>query len=125
MAAVHNTSLTPIPAGRTGAARRELLIFFVLVVFFTAIAYWLMLGLHWPDYLLLWTPAISSIIARLLLRIGFNDISFRFKGKYILIRFVDGCADTLACEWISLRSGMDIWPCAVFSSKQHHSEAAS
>ncbi len=67
--------------GRVVQARRELLVFFAILIPLTAVAYTMMFAAHLPDFLLLWTPAISAIVARFILRLGFSDVSFRFGGK--------------------------------------------
>lgn len=68
-------------------ARRGLLIYFAVVVVGSGTLEWLLiragdsirnhLGLV---LLLMWTPAIASVVARLALREGFGDVSFRFGG---------------------------------------------
>jgi membrane protease YdiL (CAAX protease family) len=69
------------------AARRGLAIYFALVVVLsgTIEAIWIMnpqmVILVLP---LMWSPAVASVIARLALREGFSDVSFRFGGRRTL-----------------------------------------
>jgi membrane protease YdiL (CAAX protease family) len=73
---------------RTTQARRGLLIFFALLIPFSALFEWLLVtrGLVWVAPLM-WTPAAASIVARLALGEGFGDVSFRLgrgSGKALL-----------------------------------------
>jgi uncharacterized protein len=67
------------------AARRGLAIYFALVVVLSGAieAYIIMnpelFGTLWV-LALMWSPALASVIARLVLREGFSDVSFRFGG---------------------------------------------
>jgi membrane protease YdiL (CAAX protease family) len=69
------------------AARRGLVVFFAIVVVLSGSieAYWIMnptmVILVFP---LMWSPAVASVIARLVLREGFSDVSFRFGGRRTL-----------------------------------------
>lgn len=71
--------------GTVQSARRGLLVFFTFLIPLTALSYILALTVT-PVYglLLMWVPGISSILARILLREGFADISLRFGGKRTL-----------------------------------------
>jgi uncharacterized protein len=67
------------------AARRGLVIYFALVVVISGAieAYIIMnpelFGTLWV-LALMWSPALASVIARLILKEGFSDVSFRFGG---------------------------------------------
>jgi membrane protease YdiL (CAAX protease family) len=63
-------------------ARRGLAIYFVVLVPLTAVFETLMIlgNLSWV-WALMWTPAIASVVARLVLREGFADVSFRIDGS--------------------------------------------
>jgi membrane protease YdiL (CAAX protease family) len=63
-------------------ARRGLAIYFVVLVSLTAVFETLMIlgNLSWV-WALMWTPAIASVVARLVLREGFADVSFRIGGS--------------------------------------------
>jgi membrane protease YdiL (CAAX protease family) len=70
-----------------GEARRGLVIYFLLVAIGSAFFEWRILrsGEHVGAnvqlvFALMWTPGIASIIARLVLREGFADVSFRWGG---------------------------------------------
>jgi membrane protease YdiL (CAAX protease family) len=63
-------------------ARRGLLIYFVVVAILTTIFDVLLINVS-PAWViaLMWSPAVASIIARLILHEGFADVSFRFGGS--------------------------------------------
>jgi uncharacterized protein len=63
-------------------ARRGLAIYFAVLVPLTAVFQALMIAgsLSW-FYALMWTPAVASVVARLALREGFADVSFRLGGR--------------------------------------------
>lgn len=63
-------------------ARRGLAIYFVVLVPLTAVFETLMIlgNLSWV-WALMWTPAAASVVARLVLREGFADVSFRIRGS--------------------------------------------
>lgn len=71
--------------GTVQSARRGLLLFFMFLIPLTALSYILALTVT-PVFglLLMWAPGISSILARLLLREGFADISLRFGSRRTL-----------------------------------------
>ena len=79
---------TPTTNERRDRARRGLLIYFAVLLPSTAVLEWLLLragdsirnhiGLVLP---LMWMPTLASIVARLALKEGFVDISFRFGGR--------------------------------------------
>ena len=61
-------------------AQRGLSIFFTLLIILAIPAYWLRLkGIN--QLAILFPPAIASIITRLILREGFQDVSFSFRGR--------------------------------------------
>jgi hypothetical protein len=69
------------------AARRGLAIYFALLVVISGSleAYYIfinpeLLGTLFALLALMWSPAVASVIARLVLREGFSDVSFRFGG---------------------------------------------
>lgn len=73
---------------RTHQARRGLFLFFALVIPFSALFEWLLItrGFIWVIPLM-WTPAVVSIVTRLVLHEGFGDVSFRLgrgSGKALL-----------------------------------------
>ena len=63
-------------------ARRGLIIYFAVLVPFSAVFEALMVrgNTSWV-WALMWTPAAASIVARLVLREGFGDVSFRVGGR--------------------------------------------
>ena len=68
-------------------ARKGLAIYFVVVIILTGLLEWLLLRAGDPIakhiglvYLLMWTPAIASFVARLILREGIRDVSFKLRG---------------------------------------------
>lgn len=66
---------------RVRSARRGLILFFALLIPLSAVGSWLtFLNGKWI-ILLMWTPALASIISRLVLREGIADISLRFGGR--------------------------------------------
>ncbi|MDN4618119.1 hypothetical protein QCD85_08420 [Paenibacillus sp. PsM32] len=63
-------------------SRKGLVVFFAWLVPLTFLSY--ILALHVSPIfglLLMWSPGLSSVLTRLLLREGFADISFRFRGN--------------------------------------------
>ncbi len=83
------------------AARRGLAIYFALVVVISGAieAYIIMnpglFGTLWV-LALMWSPALASVIARLVLREGFSDVSFRFGGLRTLPWYALGLGLPLA-----------------------------
>jgi hypothetical protein len=78
-------ALSPPDLQRT--ARRGLAIYFALVVVISGSlqAYYIfinpeLLGTTFGLLALMWSPAVASVIARLVLGEGFSDVSFRFGG---------------------------------------------
>ena len=76
----------PVPA-RADEARRGLLVFFALVALGSGVFQGLLLRSGkpigespWLVYGLMWTPGFASIVARLVFREGFRDVSFRLGG---------------------------------------------
>src|SRR5262245_13404104 len=65
-----------------GAGRRGLAIYFAVLVPLSAVFQAPMLtdSLSWV-WALMWTPAAASVVARVVLREGFADISFRLGGR--------------------------------------------
>jgi CAAX protease family protein len=63
-------------------ARHGLAVYFAVLVPLTAVFEALMIGgsLSW-FWALMWTPALASVVARLVLREGFADVSFRLGGR--------------------------------------------
>ena len=84
------------------AARRGLAIYFALVVVISGCleAYYIinreLLGTLFGLLALMWSPAVVSVIARLVLREGFSDVSFRFGGLRILPWYALGLGVPLA-----------------------------
>lgn len=75
----------PLPAAERDIclqARRGLAIYFAFVVPLSAAFEMLMIldSLSW-FWALMWTPAAASVVARLILREGFADVSFRIGGR--------------------------------------------
>ena len=63
-------------------ARRGLIIYFAILVPLSAVFEALMIeGSSSWVWALMWTPAASSVVARLVLREGFGDVSFRVGGR--------------------------------------------
>lgn len=79
------TMPTPPLDGRTQRnARRGLAIYFAIVVVLSAAIEGFVIGNPSMDGLiavLMFVPAIASVVARLALREGFSDVSFRFGGR--------------------------------------------
>lgn len=83
-----NGRMTP-PGPDARAARRSLLVFACALVPLTALADWVVLrtGKNLAELsalyplALMWTPFTASLVARLLLREGFSDVSFRWGGR--------------------------------------------
>src|SRR5215218_4357327 len=84
------------------AARRWLAVFFVIVVVLSgAIEAYIIMN---PEFFgtllgvlaLMWSPALASVIARLVLREGFSDVSFRFGGLRTLPWYALGLGVPLA-----------------------------
>ncbi len=76
----------PSPA-RADSARKGLLVFFALVALGSGVFQGLLLRSGkpigespWLVYGLMWTPGIASVVARLVFREGFRDVSFRLGG---------------------------------------------
>lgn len=63
-------------------ARKGLFIYFAILIPLSVLFEWLMIkgNLSWV-YALMWTPAAASVAARLMLREGFQDVSFRVGGR--------------------------------------------
>ena len=79
----------PVPAvpPRADEARKGLLVFFALVALGSGVFQGLILRSGkpigespWLVYALMWTPGVASLVARLVLREGFRDVSFRIGG---------------------------------------------
>ena len=71
------------PPDLRSAARRGLAIYFALLVPLTAVfeAIVIITGdMSWI-WALMWSPAVASVVARLVLREGFADVSFRLGGR--------------------------------------------
>lgn len=64
-------------------ARRGLLRYFALLVPLSALLEGLIIRTHNPAWLLMlmWAPTLASVVARLTLREGFADVSFRLGGR--------------------------------------------
>ena len=64
-------------------ARRGLMLYFALLVPLSALLEGLIIRTHNPAWLLvlMWVPALASVVARLTLREGFADVSFRLGGR--------------------------------------------
>ena len=100
------------------AARRGLAVYFGLVVVLSGPveAYMIMnpevFGTTAGILTLMWTPALASVIARLVLREGFSDVSFRFGGLRTLPWYALGLGVPLAvgilaygAAWLTAWSG--------------------
>jgi membrane protease YdiL (CAAX protease family) len=70
-------------APRTAQARRGLVFYFALVIPLSAVFEGLAIttGNALWVFVLMWMPALASIVARLALREGFTDVSFRLGGQ--------------------------------------------
>lgn len=84
-------TVTEVPAPsvppRADEARKGLLVFFALVALGSGVFQGLLLRSGrpigespWLVYGLMWTPGVASIVARLVFREGFRDVSFRVGG---------------------------------------------
>jgi CAAX protease family protein len=72
-------------------AQRGLAVFFIILILLSVPAYWLRIkGIS--SFAILFPPAVASIITRLILKEGFQDVSFSFRGhnlrKAYLIAFL-------------------------------------
>ncbi|QLG39129.1 MULTISPECIES: type II CAAX endopeptidase family protein [unclassified Paenibacillus] len=65
-------------------ARRGLLVFFAMLIPLSILSYVLITKAPIFGLLLMWTPGLSSIFARIVLREGISDISLRIGGKQTL-----------------------------------------
>jgi len=78
------TTTTPLLAAESATklrARRGLAVYFVVLVPLSALFEAMMISGNTSWVLaLMWTPAVASVVARLLLREGFADVSFRVGG---------------------------------------------
>jgi membrane protease YdiL (CAAX protease family) len=81
-------SSVPAEAARRARARRGLGIYFTVLVLGSGLLEFLLIRTGEPIgkhtgliALLMWTPAFASLVARLVLREGIRDVSFRFGGK--------------------------------------------
>ena len=70
-------------------ARTGLAIYFVVLLVLTGVAQFLIIHTGEPlaehiglVYLLMWSPAAASFVARIALREGIRDVSFRLKGAW-------------------------------------------
>jgi membrane protease YdiL (CAAX protease family) len=77
----------PVPS-RADEARRGLLVFFAVVALGSGVFQGLLLrsgkpigDSPWLVYGLMWTPGVASVVARLVFREGFRDVSFRIGGS--------------------------------------------
>src|ERR1700746_1356059 len=63
-------------------ARRGLIIYFAVLIPLSVVFETLAIrGSSWWISALMWTPAAASVVARLVLREGFGDVSFRLGGR--------------------------------------------
>src|SRR5919112_3665070 len=91
-------------------ARRGLAIYFALVVVISGAieAYLIMnpvlFGTRVGVLALMWSPALASVIARLVLREGFSDVSFRFGGLRTLPWYALGLGVPLAVGMLAYGS---------------------
>ena len=91
-------------------ARRGLAIYFALVVVISGAieAYLIMnpvlFGTRIGVLALMWSPALASVIARLVLREGFSDVSFRFGGLRTLPWYALGLGVPLAVGMLAYGS---------------------
>jgi len=97
-------------------AQRGLVLFFVILIVLSIPAYWLRIRGISP-FVIIFTPAIASIITRLILKEGFRDVSFRFRGhnlrKSYLIAYLFPMAVVLIAygfTWISGLAEFDFSP---------------
>jgi len=100
-------------------ARRSLLVFFTALVAATFVSIWLRRFIPWPTLpsvlfpmamttLLSYSPALASLIARVSLRQGIKDISFRLRGEWVVQAMLLGWLWPVICgsliyglSWIS------------------------
>ena len=79
-----NTAATSLAEGHVRSqARRGLAIYFAIVVLLSAVFEVLSIGTGNPLWIsvLMFAPAAASVVARLVLREGFADVSFRLGGR--------------------------------------------
>jgi membrane protease YdiL (CAAX protease family) len=95
-----------------GQARRGLAIYFAVLIPVSGIIETVVLNLGgnighygWLIFLLMWTPAISSIVARLSLKEGFGDVSFRLGGPEALRTMVAAVVFPLVVGTIAYGAG--------------------
>jgi uncharacterized protein len=98
----HDRSRSTLTPDLRRAARRGLAVYFVIVVVLSgAIEAYIIMN---PEFFgtllgvlaLMWSPALASVIARLVLREGFSDVSFRFGGLRTLPWYALGLGVPLA-----------------------------
>jgi uncharacterized protein len=87
-------------------ARRGLGIFFAVLVPLSALFETLVIrdGLAWVSALM-WTPTVASLVARLILREGFADVSFRFGGRR-------GCIGIILALLFPIATGLVVYTIA-------------
>ncbi|NTU84886.1 MAG: CPBP family intramembrane metalloprotease [Chloroflexales bacterium] len=76
------TDLSPAAPEQVRRARRGLVLYFSALVPFSLVGYEVALSRH-SHLLLMFAPALASIVARLALREGFGDVSFRLRERRI------------------------------------------
>jgi membrane protease YdiL (CAAX protease family) len=72
-------------AAQKRRARQGLTIFFLLVIPLSALCqFWVVMGTNMlSGFLLMWVPGAAALIARLILREGIQDVSFRLGGLWV------------------------------------------
>jgi CAAX protease family protein len=90
-----SASSTSVAGGDTRSrARRGLAVFFAVLVPLSAVFQAITIATGNASWILalMWTPALASVVARLALREGFADVSFRFGGgrtwKYLALALI-------------------------------------
>lgn len=100
-------------------AQRGLFIFFAFLIVLSIPAYWLRIKRIAP-FAIHFTPAIASIITRLILREGFRDVSFSFKGhnlrKSYLIAYLFPMAVALIAYGFTWISGLTKFDFSIIQS---------
>ncbi len=97
------------PPELRGTARRGLVVYFAAVIVLSgAVETYIVLNpatIGTMILVLMWTPAVASVIARLALREGFADVSFRFGGRRTLRWYAIGLAMPLAVGVVAYGAG--------------------
>jgi uncharacterized protein len=79
----NDTSFSSGIAWQRAAARRGLIVYFVLLILFSAFTNWLFVATDtiFGVFFLMWSPGVAALLTRLILSEGWQDVSFRLGGR--------------------------------------------